>query len=181
MNPYNLREITWPWVLQEGSPREADTLDRRLVDEPAASLAGSLVDQGTGQVVVGVEDLLHDVFLAGAGGDKGNAHSVSDDGQGEGDALCGGLGGILNGGDPCACLPQQGVAGKEGAGVAVGAAAEEDEVEDGETDRVAAGKAGHKRLLVLVGELLDVVEMCGVDGVDCGLLVLGDLVEELLL
>lgn len=68
---------------------------------------------------------------------------------------------------------------EEGAGVAVGAAAQKDEVEDGEADGVTAGEAADERLFVLVGEFLGIVEVGGVDGMDGGLLVGGDLVEEL--
>lgn len=104
---------------------------------------------------------------------------MGDDGQGEGDALGRGLRGVVDGGDPGVRLAQEGVAGEEGAGVAVGTAAEEEEVEDGEADRVAAGEAGDEDLLVAVGDLLEVVEVGDVDGVDGGLLVGGELVEEL--
>lgn len=45
------------------------------------------------------------------------------------------------------------MAREEGAGVAVGATAQQQEVEDGQADRVAAGKGADKHLLVVIGDL----------------------------
>lgn len=74
------------------------------------------------------------------------------------------------------------MAGEQAAGVAVGAGAEQQEVEDGQAHAVAAGEAGDEGLFVLVGQLLGVVEIGGVDGVDGrGAELLGDLLEQLLL
>lgn len=126
-----------------------------------------------------IKDLLHNVLLAAAGRDKGNSDGVVDDREGKGDALRGRLGGVVDGRDPGAGLAEEGVAGEERAGMAVRAAAEEEEVEDGQADRVAGGEAGDEGLLVLVGELLEVIEVGDVDGVDFGLLVGGELVEQL--
>lgn len=166
--------------LQVRPPRKADALDGGLVDEPAASVSRSLVDESAGQTRAGVEDLLHDILLAAAGGNKSDADGVRDDGQRQGDSLGGRLGRVLDGGDPGVGLAEQLVAGEEGAGVAVGPAAEQQQVKDGQADRVAGGEAGDERLLVLVGELLDVAEVLRVDCVHGGgLLVRGQLVEQL--
>jgi hypothetical protein len=74
------------------------------------------------------------------------------------------------------------VAGEQAARVAVGPAPEQEEVEDRELDAVAGGEARDQELLVLVGQLLHVVEVCHVDGVHGGLAHGGgDLVEELVL
>lgn len=104
-----------------------------------------------------------------------------DDGEGESDALRGRLGRVVDGSNPGAGLAKQRVAGEERAGVAIGAAAEEEEIEDGQANRVAAGEASDEGLLVLVGEFLKVVQVLSVDCVDSGLLTLGDLVQKLLL
>lgn len=164
--------------LEKGPAGEVNTLDGRLVNEPAASLASRLIDKTAGQTVFGVKDLLHDILLATTSGNKGDAHGVGDDGQGQCDAARGRLGRVFDGSDPGAGLAQESVAGKERACVSVGAAAEKQEVEDGETDRVAAGEAGDEGLLILVGELLEIVKVGGIDGVDGGLLVLGNLVKK---
>lgn len=72
------------------------------------------------------------------------------------------------------------MAGEEGASVAVGAAAQEDQVEHRDLDAVASSKSLDKRLLVLVGQFLNVIEVLGVDGVDGRLAHFGgDLVEQL--
>lgn len=86
--------------LQEGAAGEADALDGRVVDEPADAVAGALVDQGAGEAIAVLKDPLHDVLLAAAGGDEGDLDAVVDDGEGEGDALRRGLGGVLDGSDP---------------------------------------------------------------------------------
>lgn len=168
--------------LQETSPREAHTLDGSVISEPTAAIAGSLVDEGTGQAIAVLEDALHDVPLATAGSDKGDANGVGDNGQREGDAPGRGLGRVLDGGDPGVGLAQERVAREQAAGVAVGAGAEQQQVEDGQLDGVAAGERPDQQLLVLVGELLGVVEVLGVDGVDGGRALLGrDPVEQVLL
>lgn len=105
---------------------------------------------------------------------------MCNNGQSQGDSLGGWLGRVLDGRDPGVGLAQQLVAGKQRASVAVGPAAEQEEVEDGQAHGVARGEAADERLFVLVGELLDVVEVLGVDCVHGGgLLVGGQLVEQL--
>lgn len=101
-----------------------------------------------------------------------------DDGQGEGDALRGWLGGVVDGGDPSISLAEELVAGEQGASVTIGAAAEEKEIENRETDRVTGGETGDEGLFVLVGQLLEVVEVGDVDGMDLGLFVGGKLIEQ---
>ena len=100
-------------VLQaEGPPGIANTLDGGVVDKPAASLSRPLVDQSAWQALVALENLPHDLLLAGARGDKRNADGVVHDGQREGDASRWRLGRVLDGGDPGARLAQQCVAGE---------------------------------------------------------------------
>lgn len=99
---------------------------------------------------------------------------------GDSDAFCGRLGAVLDGCDPAVLLSEKLVAGKETAGVAVWAHAEEDEVEDGIPDALLACKCLDKLLLVGVREFLGVVEERLVNGVDLGSLELGNLGEELL-
>ena len=74
------------------------------------------------------------------------------------------------------------MSGEEGAGVAVGAAAQEQKVKNGKLHRVPASETLDKNLLVLIGELLGIVEVLDINGVDNwpsgGI---GDLVKELLL
>jgi len=124
--------------------------------------------------------LLHDILLAASSGDKCDADSVVNHGEGEGDALGRRLGRIFDGSDPGVDLAEKLMTREERAGMSIGSASEEEEVEDGQTNRVAAGEASNEGLLVLVGKLLNVVQVLGVDGVDGRLLVLGDLVQELL-
>src|SRR5687768_13558668 len=59
-----------PTPLQESSPGEADSFHSRLIDEPAAPITCALVDKGTGQQVIRVEDLLHDILLTATGRDE---------------------------------------------------------------------------------------------------------------
>lgn len=172
-------------VLQAAPARNADTVQSSIVTEPADLFAGALVDQATRQrtALLGLENLLHNVLFAGAGGDKGNLGAVHDDGQAEGDALRWGLGRVGNAQAPGVRLAQQGVLGEERAGVAVGAAAQQDEVKQRQLDRVAGGKGGDEELFVLVGAFLGVVEVLLVNGVDFGLaqLLRGDLGQQLVL
>lgn len=60
----------------------ADALDGRLVNEPAASVASGIVDECAGKARSRalLEDLLHDTLLAAASSDKGDTHSVRNDG-----------------------------------------------------------------------------------------------------
>lgn len=127
--------------LQECSPGEANAFNGRLIDEPAASVSRGFVDEGAGQSRARVKDFLHDCALAGAGGDESNADGVCNDGKGQGDSLRRRLGRIFNWCDPGVGFAQQLVVGEEGAGVAVGSAAEQEEVEDGQAHRVARSKA----------------------------------------
>ncbi|KAI6766653.1 hypothetical protein HG531_011875 [Fusarium graminearum] len=179
-DPTWLREYL-TWFCMESPSREADALDSGLVNKPAAALASALVDKGTGQATFGIEDLLHDVLLAASSGDKCNADGVVNHGEGESDALGGRLGGILDRSDPGVDLAEQLVAREERAGMSVGSASEKEEVEDGQTNRIAAGEASNKSLLVLVGKFLRVVQVLGVDGMNGRLLILGELVQKLLL
>lgn len=171
--------------LQAASTRNADTFEGGVVSEPADLVSGTLVDQTArqGAALLGLENALENVALAGAGSDKGNLCAVEDDGQAQGDALWRGLGRVGDAEDPGVGFAQQRVLGEEGAGVAVGAAAEEHEVEEGQLDRVAGSKDGDERLFVLVGALLGVVEVFFLDGVDLGRaeLSLVNLVQQLVL
>ncbi|TLS28666.1 hypothetical protein PpBr36_00442 [Pyricularia pennisetigena] len=168
------------YIREKRVTKKADALDGWIVDEPRTPVPCALVHEGARQARFLVKDLLHNLLLAAAGGDKGDAHAVGDHGQGQGDAARRGLGAVLDGGDPGARLAQQLVAGEQAAGVAVGAAAEQQQVEDRELDAVAAGEAADQGLLVAVGQLLRVVEDLGVDGVH-GRLGPLDLVQQLLL
>lgn len=60
----------------------ADALDGRLVDEPAAAVAGGVIDECAWKARSRalLEDLLHDALLAAASSDKGDTHSVCNDG-----------------------------------------------------------------------------------------------------
>jgi hypothetical protein len=168
-------------VSEESPSRKADALDSRLVDEPTAAFTSTLIDKSARQTTVGIEDLLHDVLLAAASSDERDTNGVVDDWKSEGDALGRRLRGVFNGSNPGVDFTEQFMAREKRAGVSVGSAAEEEEVEDRQTDRVAAGEAGNECLLVLVGKFLQVVQVFCVDGVHGGLLVLGDLVQKFLL
>lgn len=168
-----------PLVLQERSARERHAFYRGLIYEPADPIACRLVDKRAWQTVIRVEDLLHDVLLASAGSNEGDAHGVGDDGEGQRDALRGRLGGVLDGCDPGVGLAQQRMSGEERAGMSVGSAAEEEQVEDGQADRVAGGEAAHERLLVLISQNLRVAEVLDIDRVDGRALALRKLVEKL--
>nr|POE77455.1 upf0656 protein [Quercus suber] len=152
------------------SPRKVDTLDGGIVHEPAHFVPGGLVDQPAGQLsaLLRLEDLLQDVFLAGASRDERDLGRVADDGQAQADALGRGFGGVGDGQDPGVGLAQGGVVGEQRAGVAVGPAAQQDEVEERQLDGVARGEDGHQLLLVLVRQLLHVVQVLRVDGEDLG-------------
>lgn len=89
-----------------------------------------------------------------------------DDGVGEGDALRGRLWAVLDVRYPAVLFCEEGVAGEQRRGVAVGTGSEEDEVEDGEASGVLLRKLADKLLFVRVRELLEVVGKRGVDRVD---------------
>lgn len=170
---------------QTSPPGEGNALDGGVVGEPAHLFAAALVDEATGETatfVVGLEDLFQDFLLAAARDDEGDLVGVRHDGEGQGDSSGRGLGAVLDRGDPGVGLAQELVAREQTARVAVGATTEQDQIKDGRLDRVLAGEARHERLLVLVGQLLSVVEVFEVDGVDGRrALSTGDLVEEVLL
>lgn len=66
------------------------------------------------------------------------------------------------------------------AGMSIGPAAQQQQIEDGQLDAIPRGEAVHEELLVLIGQLLDVIQLRDVDGVHDGLAhVGGDLVEQL--
>lgn len=108
---------------------------------------------------------------------------MEDDRQTEGDSLGWGLGGVGDAQAPGVGLSQQRVLGEERTGVAVWTTAEQQQVEEGQLDRIAGGKDGDEQLLVLVGHLLRIVEVLLVNGVDLGLaqLLARNLVQQLLL
>lgn len=163
----------------------ADALNGRVVNEPAAAVARGIVDESAGQARsrAFLEDLLHDALLAGTSSDESNSHSVGDNGQGQRDALGWWLGAILDGGDPGGGLAQEFVAGKQRAGVTVGAATKQQEVEDGQADRVTARKGADQDLLIVIGDLKGLfVKLVLVDGIDLRLAgTCRNLVEQLLL
>lgn len=111
------------------------------------------------------------ILLARTGRHKGNARGVVQDGVRERDAFLGMLRAVLDVRYPAVLLAEELVAGEERAGVAVGADAEEDEVEDGKARGVLHGELVDELLLVRVRELLEVVREVRVDRVD---LVRGD-------
>lgn len=133
----------------------ADAFDGGLVHKPTATIACGVVDERAGETRSGaiLEDLLHNGLFAATSRDKGDTHGVRDHGQGQCDALGRRLGAVLDGGNPGGSLAQEFVAGEQRAGVAIGAAAEQQEVEDGQTDRITAGKRADEDLLVVIGHL----------------------------
>lgn len=169
--------------LQASSAGHADAFECGVVGEPADLVSGALVDQTArqGAALLGLENALEDVALAGTGGDESDLCAVEDDGQTQGDTLRWGLGRVGDAEDPSVGFAEKGVLGEERAGVAIGAAAEENEIEEGKLDRVAGGEDGNELLFVLVGALLSIVKVFLLDGVDLGLaeLFLVDLVQQL--
>jgi hypothetical protein len=163
---------------------EGDTLNGRVVNEPADPALTLEVDESAGQLVafVRVEYLPHDFLLSAAGRDKRDLQSSLYDGEGEGDALGWGLGRVGNGQDPGVLFAQEIGAGEQATGVAVGTASKKEQVEERQLDAVACSENADQSLLVLVGQLLHVVEVLDVDGVHLGRAQLGGyLVQELLL
>lgn len=155
-----------------------------MICEPGHLITSTLVDQSrrkTGALLK-IEDLLKDLLLATTRRDKGNADSVGNNRQGKSDALRRGLGGVCLSSNPSVLLAEQSVAREERAGVTIGAAAQEDEIEGGQLDTVLGGKLAHQILLVEVCQFLRVViaNVLLVDGVDDrGAELGGDLGDEL--
>ena len=167
---------------QESASRVADALYGWVVDEPAATLSGGLIYQCARQTVALLKDLLHDLLLAAARSDKCDLYRVCDNWQRQGDSLRRRLRRVLNWRDPSARLTEKRVAGEQTACVAVGSAAQKEQVEDGQLDRVAAREGADEQLLILVGQFLGVVQVFRVDRMDGRLAqVGGDLVKQLLL
>ena len=164
--------------LQERTTREANALNSRLIDKPANTITSTLIDQRTGQIIRRIEDMLHDLLLSTTSSHKGHPHRMGNHRQSQRNSLGGRLRRIRNGRNPRIGLPQQFMFGEQAAGMAIRSATQQQQVEDGQTHGIPRRKAPHERLLVLVGELLDVVEVLLVNGVDGGLGVAGDLVEE---
>lgn len=157
-----------------------------MISEPADLIPSTLVNQRRRKAgaLLKIKDLLQDLLLASTSRDKGDVDSVGDNGQSEGNALRRGLGRVGLSSNPSVLFAQQVVAREERASVAVGTAAQQDEIEDGKLDAVLAGKLAHQVLLVEIGEFLGVVifDVLLVDGVDDGRAELGgDLGDQLVL
>lgn len=155
-----------------------------MISEPGHLITSTLVNQRrrkTGALLK-IKDLLKDILLASARGDKGNVESVGNNRQGKGDALRGRLGRVGLSSNPSILLAEQGMTREERAGVAIGTAAEEDKIKGGHLDTVLGGKLAHQILLVEISEFLGIfiLNVVLVDGVDdrCAEL-RGDLGDEL--
>lgn len=71
---------------------------------------------------------------------------------------------------------------EERAGVAVGATAEKEEIEDGKSNGVAASEAVDKNLLILIRHLLHIIQMLGINRMHSRLArFLGNLIQQLCL
>lgn len=127
-----------------------------VVDEPVDFFAETGVDLGRWEGLVAVvEDLVHDGLLGGALCDEGDVAGVCDRGEGEGDAVCRGFGRVGAPGDLLGGFVEQGAvlwAGEQRAGVAVRAAAQQQQVE---------ARGGQQRLVL--GRDLGVVVLALVD------------------
>lgn len=99
----------------------------------------------------------------------------------KGDTLWRRLGTVFDGSNPGVLFAQEAVAGEKGAGVAVGSATEQKEVEDGQAYGVARGKRVDKHLLIGIGDIGGITsDEVLVDRVDSRLGgVRGKLVEKL--
>ena len=155
-----------------------------MVSEPGHLITSALVDQSgrkTGALLK-IENLLKDLLLTAASRDKGNADSVGNNRKSKGNALRRGLGRVCLSSNPSVLLAEQSVTREERAGVTIGAAAQEDEIEGGQLDAVLGGKLAHQVLLVEVCQFLRVViaNVLLVDGVNnWGAELGGDLGDEL--
>lgn len=163
----------------------ANAFDSRLVHEPTASVTRSLVNDRAGKAGGSAlfKNTFHDVLLAATSSDKGDPHRVGDHGQGQGDALGRRLRAVLDRCNPGSTFAQKFVTWEKGAGVAIGATTEKQEVENRQADGVAAGEGADQNLLVVIGNLQGLlVEFILVDWVHFGLSsVCRDLVEQFLL
>ena len=115
-----------------------------------------------------VENEGKDIYLVLASGNKCDTRGVVENGKGEGDTFWGRLWRVADIGDPSVTFFEELVAWEKGASVAVWANSQEDKVKDGEARRVLLGKLVDELLFVGIRELLEIVEVCGVDGVDVG-------------
>jgi hypothetical protein len=163
-SPYqNLLHHTAPF-------REIDTFSRRRIAEPAYAIASALVDQATRQLstLLRLENALENVFLSSTGADECYARSVLHNGERKGNALGRRLRRVLDAQHPGVGLAQLRVAGEKRAGVSIGPAAKEQQVEKRQLNTIARSENRHKSLLVRVGCFLRVVEQRLVNGEDLG-------------
>lgn len=109
---------------------------------------------------------MEDVSLGLSSRDEGNARCVVDDGERERDALRRGFWRVVDPRHPAVLLEQERVLREERRSMAVGAHAEQDEVEDGEARGVFIRELADELLLVRVRKLVEVVEQARVNRVD---------------
>lgn len=173
-----------PFHLESTPLREIHPLRRRRIAEPAHPLSRTLINQPTRQLppLLALKNTLQNVLLARASSHKRYARRVLHNGQRQRNALGRRLGRVLDAEHPGVRLAELRVAGEQAASVAVGPAAQQQEVEERELDAVAGGEDGDEGLFVGVGGFLRVVEEGLVDGEDFGRAEGGrDLGEELFL
>lgn len=161
---------------------EMNALSGSSIAEPADLVSRTFIHQATRQTsaLLCLEDLLQNVLLASSSRNETNLCGVQYHGQAEGDAGWWRLGRVFEMENPGVLFSEQRVIGKEGAGVSVWTAAQEDQVEEWQLHRVAHGKATDQSLLVVIRQLLWIVEEFGVDRIDSRLsILLRNLVEQI--
>ena len=140
-----------------------------IVDEPIKLTGEDGFDAGGGQTLLGViEDISDHISLFLACCDENDSGGMVYDREGKGDSPRGWFGRVVNVSNPSVFFCEELMTGKEGCGVAVRAHTEENEVEDGEACCVFLCKLADEFLLIRIGELLEVIKECGIDGVDIG-------------
>jgi len=89
-----------------------------------------------------------------------------DNREGECDALRGWLRGVFKIGYPAVLVGEELVSGEERSRVSIGSHSEKDQIEDGEASRLLLREFVDELLFVSIGELLQVVEMRRIDGMN---------------
>jgi len=138
-----------------------------IVYEPIKMTGKDGFNAGSGQTLLGViEDIGDHIDLFLAGSDENDSGCMVNDGESKSDSFGWGFGRIVDVSDPSVFLCEEFMGGKERCGVAIGAHTKENEVKYGETSGVLLCKLVYEFLLIRVGEFFEVVEECGIDGVD---------------
>lgn len=126
---------------------------RGVVDEPVHDARQGRSDAGPRELHVGfVQGDGESVLFALSGADESDASGVVDNGEGEGDALVRRFRGFFDEAHPGVVVDIEELRlGEERRGVSIGAHAEQDEIEDGESGGILSNEMADQLILVFLG------------------------------